>query len=183
MKRLQKAAVLADLISRLREHGSWCGETHVQKATYLLQELGGVDVGYEFVLYKHGPFAFDLRDDLGGFSIDGIIRYEPRQAPYGPRIAITGEAEAVQRIYPKTLERVSAPVEFVAEKIDGRGVVDLERLATALYVTTKFGGNVPDRARILCELKPHVPRKAAIKAVEEIDEIKEAAAGLVAPSF
>lgn len=173
MKRLQRAAVLAELVVKLRKHGSWCGETHVQKATYLLQELAGIDVGYDFVLYKHGPFAFDLRDDLGSFSVDGILQYEPRQPPYGPRIAITGEAETVQRLYPKTLERVTGNVEFVAEKIDGRGVVELERLATALYVTKNFDGDVESRAQQLCELKPHVPRKLAIRAVEEIDEIEE----------
>jgi hypothetical protein len=55
-------------------------------------------------------------------------------------------------------------------------VVELERLATALYVSLEMSGSVPERAKRLHELKPHVPEHAAVKAVEEIDEIKHAAA-------
>ena len=42
MKRLQSNAVLLSLIDNLQAKGSWCGETHVQKATYFIQELFGV---------------------------------------------------------------------------------------------------------------------------------------------
>jgi hypothetical protein len=48
----------------------------------------------------------------------------------GP-IAVTNEGEAVQEIYPKRL-----PVTLnVADKLDARGVIDLERLGTALYAS------------------------------------------------
>jgi hypothetical protein len=174
MKRLQRAAVLTELVEGLREHHSWCGETHVQKASYVLQELSGVELGYEFVLYKHGPFSFDLREELGDFVADGIIQYEPQPPPYGPRIAVTAEAERVREIYPKTLARVAESIGYIAEKIDGRGVVELERLATALYVTKESPGTVAKRARRLRALKPHVPEPASVKAVEEIDEIIQA---------
>jgi uncharacterized protein YwgA len=106
VKRLQRAAVLIDLVERLRAHDSWCGETHLQKAAYLLQQLADVDLDYDFVLYKHGPFSFDFRDELNELLVDGIIRYEPQPPPYGPRIAVTAQAERVREMYPKTLARV-----------------------------------------------------------------------------
>jgi hypothetical protein len=176
MKRLQRAAILTELVEHMRSHDSWCGETHVQKATYMLQELDLVELDYDFVLYKHGPFSFDFRDDLGSFVTDGIIRYEPQPRPYGPRIALTPEANRVREIYPKTLERASEDIEFVAAKVDGRGVVDLERLATALYVTREAilreeDGGVEARAWRLRILKPHVPEPNAVAAVEEIDKV------------
>ena len=37
MERLQKAAILTELADQLRREGSWCGHTHMQKATYFLQ--------------------------------------------------------------------------------------------------------------------------------------------------
>ncbi|MFI5455717.1 MAG: hypothetical protein ACHRXM_09725 [Isosphaerales bacterium] len=41
MERLQKAAILIELADRLRREGSWCGHTHMQKATlYVTRELG-----------------------------------------------------------------------------------------------------------------------------------------------
>jgi uncharacterized protein YwgA len=177
MKRLQRAAVVTVLVDRMREHGSWCGETHVQKAAYILQELRQVDLGYEFVLYKHGPFSFDFRDELGELIADGVMRYEPQQPRYGPRMAVTREAERVREIYPRTLARHDDSIDFVAQWLDARGVVDLERLATALYVTreTPLGTPIGKRAQRLRELKPHVPEQAAVKAVEEIDEMAAAA--------
>lgn len=172
MKRLQRAAILTELVRRMREQESWCGETHVQKATYILQELLGVDLGYDFVLYKHGPFSFDLRDELGELFADGLIRYQAQMPPYGPRITVTDEAESVHEIYPKTLARHADRIGFVAEKLDARGVADLERLATALYVTREAPDATPEeRARMLRLLKPHVPDQAALRAVREIDEI------------
>ena len=60
MDRLRRAALLTRLIQRLRDRGSWCGETHLQKASLLLQDLTGVPLGFDYILYKHGPFSFDL---------------------------------------------------------------------------------------------------------------------------
>ena len=64
MDRLQRASVLLALNEQLRAAGSWAGETHMQKATYFLQHLMGVPLAFDFILYKHGPFSFDLRDEL-----------------------------------------------------------------------------------------------------------------------
>jgi predicted ATP-dependent serine protease len=59
-------------------------------------------------------------------------------------------------------------------------VVDLERLATALYVTKeKSGQDVEARARRIHELKPHVSVEDAKKAVKTVDEmIREVTQGL-----
>ena len=39
MNRLSQGVVLVGLARRLYEQGSWTGETHIQKAAYLLHEL------------------------------------------------------------------------------------------------------------------------------------------------
>jgi len=36
MKRLQKAALLLDLMKKMRGNDGWCGETHIQKVVYFL---------------------------------------------------------------------------------------------------------------------------------------------------
>lgn len=173
MKRLQRAALLTELVEQMRAQDSWCGETHLQKATFFLQELLDVDLGYEFIVYKHGPFSFDLRDELGELVSDRLIRYQPQLPPYGPRIATTDDAERIQETYPRTLARHQDKIRFVAEKLDARGVVDLERLATALYVTLEAPQTArEERARALRALKPHIPEPLALQAVEEVDQIR-----------
>ena len=38
----QRTAVTLSLMDALHQQGSWCGETHIQKALYFLQELAHV---------------------------------------------------------------------------------------------------------------------------------------------
>jgi hypothetical protein len=176
MDRLRRAAILMRLIEKLREQGSWCGETHVQKATFFLQELMQVPLGFDFLLYKHGPFSFDLRDGLTGLRADDLLALEPHR-PYGPRMALTNRSDYIQRLFSKTLDNYDPLISFVAENLGPKDVIELERLATALYVTKRaeVGLSADTRADLLTELKPHIPREIAVRAVEAADRmIKEA---------
>ena len=163
MNRLQRAAVLAELADKLTAHGSWCGETQVQKAVYLLQELLNARLDYDFILYKHGPFSFDLRDDLTGLRADGLFELQSRHTSYGPTLVTTPAVHRVKDTFKVTMSRFSKPVEFIAAAVGDKGVVELERLGTALYVTREDASRtrVEERAARLCELKPHVTLQTA----------------------
>jgi hypothetical protein len=52
MNQLQRAAILSMLTEALRSKGSWAGETHVQKAAFMLQHAAGVPLDYDFILYS-----------------------------------------------------------------------------------------------------------------------------------
>jgi len=173
MKRLQKAALLTALVEKLREAGSWCGETHVQKATYLLQELLDVPIGFNFIFYKHGPFSFDLRDELTAMRADGFLKLQTRAFPYGPSLVATERSGALQQLYRRTLDRYDKQLGFVAEKVGSKGVSDLEQLTTALYVTLEqLGRDTHERAKRIHELKPHVSVPESRATIEEFDAIK-----------
>lgn len=175
MKRLQKVVLLTVLAEKLLEKGSWCGETHLQKATYFLQELLEVPTGFDFILYKHGPFSFDLRDELTAMRADGLIALEPKQPAYGPSLVPTERCKKLQQLFLKTLDGYKNEVEFVAEKLGDKGVVDLERLATALYVTLEQPDKDSiERARRIHELKPHVSVAEGESAIKDLETIKAA---------
>ncbi len=180
MKRLQKASILADLAERMRDHGSWCGETHIQKAVYFLQELLKVPLGYRYMLYKHGPFSFDLRDEITELRVYELFRLETRPVPYGPSLRPTKNAEELKSRFPKTLNNYEGHLDFVAKELDGKGVADLERLATALYVSleSKNGGE-ESRAKQIHALKPHVSLDSALNAVKEVAAMRQKAEKLV----
>ena len=180
MDRIKKAALLLRLVERLREQGSWCGETHIQKATFFLQELMNVPMEFDFILYKHGPFSFDLRDELTALRADELIKLEP-QWPYGPRISLTDLSKNIQKRYPKTMKTYEHHIKFVGEKLGCKGVAELERLATAFYVTKGAGRrcSVQERAEELIRLKPHIAVESARSAIEEVDGIVQEAHGLI----
>ena len=174
MDRLSRAAILTRLASELRAAGSWCGETHIQKAVYLLQALLGVPTDFRFVLYKHGPYSFDLADELTGLRGDQLLALEV-EAPYGPALCADPASERLEVERKQMIARFADHLRYVAQVMGDRTVAQLERLGTALYVTkqTNLGhdGSLPSRAECIHRLKPHVSVDAAAQAVEEIDRL------------
>jgi len=171
MERMKKAGLLTRLIEELRNNGSWCGETHVQKATFFVQELTRIPLGFDFILYKHGPFSFDLRDELTALRADGLLKLE-MQWPYGPRISPTQQSEYIKSLYPMTLKKYETAVEFVANRLSDKGVIELERLATAFYVSRlEEETSVEERATRLTSLKPHISQEDARGALQATDKI------------
>lgn len=177
MKNLQRAAVLLELIQLLRDHDSWCGETSVQKSSYLLQEMLGVPLELDFILYKYGPYSFDLTNELTALRADGIVKLEVADPRYGLRFAPGPVSSAVLGQFPKTRAKYRPYVEFIASHCGPKGVAELERLATAYYVSRdREKESVSGRAEHLRRLKPHVSSEQASEAVQEIDSLMAEAA-------
>jgi hypothetical protein len=171
MEDARRQAVVLSLIEKLDLYGSWCGETHIQKSLYFLQEIFGVPTGFDFILYKHGPFSFDLRDELNVMLANMIIKLQSKPYPYGPSHLPGDAAERLKELYPKTTKAYEQQIDFIARKLAIYRVAELERLATALYVTLEEGREktVQIRSRRINELKPHVGIEEAKRAVEEVD--------------
>ena len=171
MGRMRNAALITKLVERLRDQGSWCGETHVQKTTYFLQHLMDVPLGFDFILYKHGPFSFELRDELTALRADNLLTLELDHR-YSPRMAPTKQSKYIQDRFPKTLAKYDLRILFVARRLGPKGVVQLERLGTALYVELEAAmSSTAQRVRRITSLKPHLAEHDACRAVEEVDRI------------
>ena len=176
MESLARKAVVAALVGELRNRGSWCGEMHVQKSTYFLQELLDVDLGYQFVFYKHGPYSFELSDVITSMIGDGFLELRPQAYPYGPSIDVSEFGSRLQPYFPPPVQE---PIGLIGEVLGEKTARQLERLATALYVTVRAEGqDKVSRASRVLELKPHIPQEKALAAVEEVDQIIERAAEL-----
>ena len=169
MESIERRAVIVTLIRALGQAGSWCGETHVQKAVYMLQRLTGVPTGYDFVLYKHGPFSFALRDELATMRAEHLLELVIRSPDYGPAIMTTSNSTRLEESAKKALAKFEKEIGFVARTVGKRGVAELERLATALLIfqDTPPRATKKDFSRHLIELKPHVSEEDAAKAITE----------------
>lgn len=176
MNRLQQIALLTELIEKLREKGSWCGETHIQKSVYFLESLFKEPIlGFEFVLYRHGPFSFDLRDELTAMRGEGFLKLEFQEPPYGPRINVTDNASQFKKLYPKTRGKYKERLDFIIDELGDKKVNDLEKLSTALFVTQQNGINSPENenAKEIHDLKPHISVPDALDAIQRIKIIWE----------
>src|SRR5690348_571315 len=88
MKELQRYAVLAALLDKLHQANVWCNELRVPKTVFLLQELLGVPLEYPFIFYMHGPFSFELTDDLTAIRASGLLGIEGKPYPWGPAFVV-----------------------------------------------------------------------------------------------
>ena len=176
LRGLRLQAIVADLVDRMVKHGGWCGETHIQKSIYFLKALTGVPIDYEFIIYKHGPYSFDLHDELVGMKANGFLKTEP-QGPYGPSFQLGDFGRSITSQFPKTLKQYDNQIEFVAEEFSNKGVAELERLATALFVgsETSETQTVEERAHQVNQLKPHIPLEVASITITQIDKILDEA--------
>lgn len=170
----ERFVILLDLAADLRNHGSWAGETHVQKAMYLLQELFGFPAEFQFVVYRHGPFSFDLRESLDQMEAERLIELQEQPYPFGPRIA---EGRSAPRLRASTqyAQAFKKQITFVSLELGNAGVSDLERIATALFVSVDSAIAPEDRAQRLLELKPHLALPEVENAFTRLDEICKAA--------
>lgn len=181
MRDVERSAVLVGLLQKLAEQRSWCGEIHVQKTAYFLQEMLGVPLGVEFILYKHGPFSFDLNGEISGMLAEQHVRLEPRVPGYGPAIVPTEQGIRLRDRFSDAPAKFADQTTFVANELGSKNVAELERLATALYVTRRLlpDGDVVARAKKIVELKPHITLEQARTAVDEVDTLVDESKSLV----
>jgi len=154
----------------LRNRRSWAGETHIQKTGYFLQHLLRVPLGCRFILYKHAPFSFDLRQALAGMEALDLIAWEPKPVPYGPSF-IPGPLSRFIGVLTKVPEIYRTQIQYIAQRLGEKRVVELERLGTAFYVTLEGDAPQENRAGEMVRLKPHIDLQDALAAIEEVEVI------------
>jgi len=163
-------AIVGLIVRQLTENGSWCGETHIQKAAYVAKAVFGVPLSADFVLYKHGPFSFDLNGVLSSMRADKVLSLVP-QGRYGPSIKNEPTMEFVFRRFEEQLSKLTEKIEKVAKFFGSKNVSDLERIATAIFVSLQRPADTVEvRAAELNRIKPHISLPAALQAVTEADQ-------------
>jgi hypothetical protein len=179
MEERERQAIVAALDERLAQGGSWCGETHLQKAVFFLQEMCGVSTGFRFIFYKFGPYSRDLRGELSTMRADGFLDVIP-SPPYGPKLLLTKEArEQLIERRAKAIGPYEGSLSFIADRLARLGVGDLERLAAALWVRRRLPeAKEEEQAARINELKPHVSVDAARKALRKVTEMESEAAAI-----
>lgn len=166
-----RCALVVCLAKKLRAKGSWCGETHLQKALYILQDVSKSNFGYKFIIYKHGPYSFDLNNELAAMRSARVLEFHFPKEGYGPSIVPTEFGERVMNANLENVHSFIPAVDFLADWFSASDVRHLEKVATAYFVTAKNPRtSTIERAKKLHSLKPHVDMVAAEEALKIVDE-------------
>ena len=175
MEIAKKAVIIAEMLDRIIRAGSWAGDTHLQKGMFFLQTMRGVPTGYDFVLYRYGPYSFGLRDDLIPLQSFGIIEVSPKPYPYGPGLATGESSRRLRARFSKTLARYDADFSFVADHFGSLNAGESERLATAhyFYLEGKADLSHEEVAHQVNAVKPHISFSEGVEAARRVRSLAE----------
>jgi hypothetical protein len=168
----RKDEIIISVIRNLKENGSLCCKTHIIKTLYLLKATKRIDIPFDFILYKHGPYSFDVEDSLALMkSYSAIEEDNENSGIYGESLKL-GENADFPRKHRINVQLKEDEIDIISEicKISGnKGVKELERLATAAWIVNEEKVFNPEKvASLVHKLKPHIKEKQAKEAYLEI---------------
>ena len=172
MDRLKKATLISEMLDRITAKGSWAGETHLQMCLFLLQEMREVPTGYFFQIYRYGPYSFDLHDEIIQLRGDRIVSLVPRK--YGSSLKNSRISLKFRKHFPKTLEKYSADMDFIAEHFGNLNADGLGVLATAYYFILQDKASSDEEiAKKVKKAKPYISILEGIEVTKKVREIAE----------
>ena len=164
-------AVLSQLVETMGTEESWTGHTQVQKSCFFLQKMLNVPLGYDFELYLHGPYSFELKDDLEDMLFMEELGLRPRPG-YGPSFFVTDLGKSKMEQSPDFLSEI----DFVAKEIAKKDVRQLEQLSTAFFLMIQDNDlsedEIPSEVN---RLKPHIDVGVAKDALAEVKALAKQA--------
>jgi hypothetical protein len=138
------------------------GRTALVKLLYLLEELHGLSLGYDFRLYAYGPFDAGVLYDLGCAQSLKAVTVETVVNPlgYGYEIRSAAEAELVKQNAADWVRQYRHLLEAVAQEFGSWSASDLELATTILYADREFAASSEaigqaDLVRRVHGVKPH----------------------------
>lgn len=139
---------------------------------FLLKSLFNIPIDYDFVLYKHGPHSFKLSDDLVAFRGDMLLELEPVRGG-SPKFKSTEDGQKLKDSFPNTTKRYCEYISFVAKKLGDKGIDELEKISTAIYVINEKPDLKTDneRAEFINRKKRHISITQAKEALKEAHQI------------
>lgn len=155
----QKLGVIIRLVEQSPQ--KTLGRTAIVKLLYLLQEVRGLPLGYDFRLYTYGPFDSEVLNDLETAQSFQALHVKTVCYPsgYGYEVRAGAKAESVKESVKDWLAQHDSALEWAGIRFSGRSASELELIATIVYVAREFqqqakSCDVADVIRRVREVKP-----------------------------
>jgi len=151
------------------------GRTQLMKLLYFLQELKGVDLGYDFRLFNYGPFDSEVLSDLAATcSQEGVVEkmvFFPRG--YGYSITPGPGTNRLCRELEASNAELTSQIDEIVGEFGSFGAAELELRSTIFFVDREF---VSEGQKILAatliervrQIKPHFDNATILERVTEM---------------
>lgn len=172
MENYEIRGIILAIIEEMQKNHSWNGQTNIQKAIYLLQDMLKVPLNFNFLIYYYGPFSFDLREEIEDMISNNYLDIDIPDERYGPKIVNGNRATVLEKKATSAVNKYKNEIEFIGRKLGRMGIKDLEKIGTANYVLKHLkDGNIPPE-EILIQIKPHIDKESAIEAITKVEQME-----------
>jgi uncharacterized protein YwgA len=130
-------ALIAELTKKMESPSHQFGKTALQKVIYFLQELYGVNCGYDFTIYSYGPFDSQILADLDIVEQFGCIQINTvLSGTGGYSIVPTPSVDSIRAKASSFLNATTTieAIDAVISNYGNKTAKELELRATIFYV-------------------------------------------------
>ena len=168
-----RSSVLARFVLNAPEQK--LGRTQLMKLFYFLQELKGVDLGYDFRLFTYGPFDSEVLSDLATACGMNNVHEQPVIHPrgYGYKISPGTNAIVLNNAFQMSSPATAVLVDDVIKEFSSFSAAELELRSTVLFVDREFKQSNTtisplSLAKKVREIKPHFSESLIHDRVQEM---------------
>jgi uncharacterized protein len=165
-------ALIAHIVGVLGD-GHAFGRKAVQKVLYLLQELGGLPLGFPYTFYTYGVYSFELASALAAVeSMKGIVAtYEPALGAYD--LGRGEKGEALENRGRDFLAEYGEKIDAIVDLSRGKTGKALELITTIVYVAhNEELGGLADEATLLERVAELKHRFSAAQIAEQVNDLR-----------
>jgi len=147
----------------------------MMKLFYFLQELKGIQLGYDFRLYTYGPFESEVLSDLSAACGRGVITEDAVQygRGFGYVIAPTKRGEEFSNNFQTEYPDMAGMVDEVVREFGSFSAGELELRSTIFYVdreaidsaSTFLKQDIADRVH---QIKPHFTVATILECIRDM---------------
>jgi uncharacterized protein YwgA len=170
----KKFGIIPVLAKSMNTEEKSFGKTALQKYVYILQNIYGLDIGYDFEMYTYGPYCSELHNNLDLVEHWGSVSVES-SSDHGYIIRPGNDNALIEKTtnYYQQAEAVRA-IESLIKDFGSFSARDLELRATIIYVDREYEYKKTELTNdLLCKTVSAIKPKFSLHYIQEvIDELK-----------
>ncbi len=166
----------AGVVTRLAELNPHMGRTALMKYAYLLQEVKGVPLGYDFILFNYGPYDAGVLTANNYAKHLGAVREVPEDLPGGMRknrLERGPNAAELMEVAGEFVDANADAIQWVVDEFKSYNAGEMELIGTMVFADREAKAEGKTRSKgelldIVLQIKFHYPRDKAEKLYDEV---------------
>lgn len=158
---------ILEFVRSVTDENGPCDQTRLQRGAYLIQTLGGISLGYDFVLYKAGPFSPELEEDVAHLLTRNSLEWA-RTDGEGAGFILGEEAPS------RDSSDRDAVIDAIGRWVSIHDCPLLDRIGSALIIEDKVlpKGSREERVEYLADFKSNYSEESLHEAFELLSRLR-----------